>query len=128
MLSYESIEAFALLFIREQTKGGAVPYAAIARETWPPARNYENNDKVHGCWSAVDRALSRFGLAVTDNISPTTVKKTLTGDGRAEKPAVAAAVRRYLALPSDYEFATDDESDACAVILAYLIAEGVIDK
>jgi crossover junction endodeoxyribonuclease RuvC len=60
-------------------------------------------------------------------IPPTTVKKILTGDGKADKLAVAVAVRRLLKLPDDFVFKTDDESDACAVILAYLIAEGVID-
>lgn len=126
-LSYESIEAFTLLFIREQTKGGSVPYDAIVRETWPPARNYENNDKVHGAWSAVDRALARYGWSVTENLSPSTVKKTVTGSGSATKDEVAAVVRKILGLPSDYKFATDDESDAVAVGLAYLIREGLID-
>lgn len=59
-------------------------------------------------------------------IPPATVKKALTGSGRAEKAEVADKVRQRLRLPSDYRFATDDESDACAVALAYLIAEGEI--
>lgn len=126
-LSYESIEAFTLLFIREQTKGGAVPYDAIIRETWPPARNYENNDKVHGAWSAVDRALARYGWTVTAHLSPSAVKKTVTGSGSAKKPEVATSVRKIIGLPADYAFATDDESDACAIALAYLIREGLID-
>lgn len=126
-LSYESIEAFALLFIREQTKGGADPYTAIIREVWPPARNFENNDKVHGAWSAVDRALSRFQYEVTANLTPSSVKRTVTGSGKAEKAEVAAAVRKWLGLAEDYRFGSDDESDACAVILAYLIANKLID-
>jgi crossover junction endodeoxyribonuclease RuvC len=60
-------------------------------------------------------------------VPPTTVKKTLTGDGKADKTAVEIAVRRILRLPPLYRFATDDESDACAVVLAYLLAEGLID-
>lgn len=126
-LSYESIEAFTLLFIREQTKGGTIPYSSIIRETWPPARNYENNDKVHGAWSAVDRALARYDWSVTENLSPSTVKKTVTGSGSAKKDEVATAVREILGLPADYKFATDDESDAVAVALAYLIRENLID-
>jgi crossover junction endodeoxyribonuclease RuvC len=125
-LRYELIEAFALLFLREQLRAG--PVEAIVRETWPPARDYRQNDKIHGAWSAVDRALSRYGCEVNANLTPTTVKKTVTGNGKAEKAEVAAAVRRLLGLAEDYRFATDDESDAAAVVLAYLIANDLIDK
>ncbi|WP_178023052.1 crossover junction endodeoxyribonuclease RuvC [uncultured Paenibacillus sp.] len=122
-LRYEVIEAHALLFFREHK-----PDAAIVREIWPPSRNYVQNDKVHGAWSAVDRALARLNLAVADNLSPQTVKKTVTGNGRAEKAEVAEAVRRWLRLPSDYQFrAGYDDSDAAAVCLAYLIRENLID-
>ncbi|ARF66539.1 hypothetical protein B7C51_00130 [Paenibacillus larvae subsp. pulvifaciens] len=125
--SYEAIESFAYLFVREQTKSGSAPYIGIIREAWPPARNYENNDKVHGAWSAVDRALERFGQRVTDHLSPSTVKRLVTGSGKAEKEDVADAVRKLLGLSPDYVFASDDESDACAVALAWLIQKGVID-
>lgn len=122
-LRYEIIEASALLFFRQHT-----PDAAIVREIWPPSRNFAQNDKVHGAWSAVDRALARLGLEVTENITPTSVKKLVTGSGKAEKPEVAAAVRKLLRLPDDYVFkAGYDDADACAVILAYLIREGLID-
>lgn len=58
-----------------------------------------------------------------EEISPTTVKKTLTGDGKASKDDVAQAVKRYV---GDVDFVTDDESDATAVILAHLIREGML--
>ncbi|MCM3784352.1 crossover junction endodeoxyribonuclease RuvC [Neobacillus mesonae] len=123
-LRYEVIEAHALLFFREYR-----PDSAIVREIWPPSRNYDQNDKVHGAWSAVDRALSRLGLTVADNITPTSVKKLVTGNGKAEKPEVAEAVRKYLRLGPDYKFAAGyDDSDACAVILAYLIREKLIEE
>lgn len=127
-LRYEIIEAHALLFFREYR-----PDSAIIREIWPPSRNYAQNDKVHGAWSAVDRALSRLNLAVADNISPQAVKKLVTGNGRAEKAEVAEAVRKWLRLPanadgSPYKFrAGYDDSDALAVCLAYLIRENLID-
>lgn len=60
-------------------------------------------------------------------IPPTTVKKTITGDGKADKAKVEQAVREALRLRNDTKFATDDESDACAVCLAYLMREGLID-
>ncbi|MFD1270654.1 crossover junction endodeoxyribonuclease RuvC [Paenibacillus motobuensis] len=123
-LRYEIIEAHALLFFRQHQ-----PDSTITREIWPPARNFAQNDKVHGAWSAVDRALSRLGLEVTENLSPQTVKKAVTGNGRAEKKEVAEAVRKWLRLSPDYKFrAGYDDSDACAVCLAYLIRENLIDK
>lgn len=85
------------------------------------------NDKIHGSWSAVDRALARYGYEVTANLTPSSVKKTVTGDGSAKKPEVAAGVRRLLGLAEDYPFATDDESDAAAIVLAWLIRENLID-
>lgn len=122
-LRYEVIEAHALLFFRQHPD-----VSAIVREIWPPSRDYSQNDKVHGAWSAVDRALSRLGLAVMENLTPTNVKKLVTGKGTAEKPEVAAAVRRLLRLAEDYPFAAGyDDSDAAAVVLAYLIREDLID-
>lgn len=122
-LRYEIIEAHALLFFRQYR-----PVDTVVREIWPPSRNYAQNDKLHGAWSAVDRALDRLGLAVTVNITPSRVKSLVTGNGRAEKPEVADAVRKWLRLPAEYKFATDDESDACAIVLAHLIAENLIDR
>ncbi|PAD72416.1 crossover junction endodeoxyribonuclease RuvC [Paenibacillus campinasensis] len=121
-LRYEVIEAHALLFFRKHSG-----LTTIVREIWPPSRNFAQNDKVHGAWSAVDRALSRLGLEVTVNLAPPTVKKTLCGSGSADKKEVAAAVRRICRLPDDYKFATDDESDAAAIVLAHLIRENLID-
>ncbi|NOU98451.1 crossover junction endodeoxyribonuclease RuvC [Paenibacillus planticolens] len=130
-LRYELIESFALVWLRDNSRkpsGRSVPpVAAVIREIWPPSRNFEQNDKIHGAWSAVDRALSRVGLSVVANIAPTSVKKAVAGSGKAEKTELAAAVRRSCGLPADYAFATDDESDAAAVCLAYLIAENLID-
>ncbi|CUB09193.1 Crossover junction endodeoxyribonuclease RuvC [Bacillus cereus] len=57
-------------------------------------------------------------------MSPTTVKKHVTGNGKASKDAVADAVRGYFR--EKLVFATDDESDAIAVALAYLIKKGVL--
>ena len=120
-LRYEEIEAFALLFIRDHK-----PFDVITREIWPPARNFVQNDKIHGCWSAVDRALARYGYEVTVNMTPSNVKKTVTGDGSAKKDKVAASVRKLLNLGEDYAFNSDDCSDAAAIALAYLIREGLI--
>lgn len=44
-----------------------------------------------------------------------TIKKVVTGNGRASKPEVEKAVRSILNLPEDYVFQSDDESDAMAI-------------
>lgn len=59
-------------------------------------------------------------------IPPTTVKKAVTGDGKADKSEVADAVHKICRIDRADYFKTDDESDACAVVLAYLIQKGVV--
>ncbi|UOY86842.1 crossover junction endodeoxyribonuclease RuvC [Bacillus glycinifermentans] len=120
-LRYEEIEAFTLLFVRDNQ-----PFDVIVREIWPPSKNYANNNKIHGAWSSIERALHRYGYEVDENVYPSTVKKTVTGNGNAKKPQVAESVREWLGLPDDHKFATDDHSDACAVALTYLIREKII--
>lgn len=59
-------------------------------------------------------------------LSPTTVKKHLTGDGKASKEEVEAAVRKYM-IPEQQllKFESDDTSDAVAVGIAQLLKDGV---
>lgn len=69
------------------------------------------------------------GIGVNNiyELSPTSVKKTITGDGKASKIAVEKGVRKYLThTQKDYEFATDDCSDAVAVGIAWLITTNSI--
>lgn len=47
----------------------------------------------------------------------------MTGSGKADKAAVAAAVHKIF---PDLEFKNDDESDAAAVAAAFMINEGLI--
>jgi crossover junction endodeoxyribonuclease RuvC len=122
-LRYEEIEAFTLLFIRENK-----PFDVVAREIWPPSRDYAQNNKIHGCWSAVERALSRYGYEVNEHVTPSNVKKTVTGNGTAKKPEVAKCARKLLGLDDDFKFESDDHSDAAAIALTYLIREGLIKE
>jgi crossover junction endodeoxyribonuclease RuvC len=75
----------------------------------------------------VDTGLQRCGLRVTAEVNASTVKRLVGGHGRAEKDEVAVGAKRILRLPEDYEFATNDESDASAIVLAYLIEKELID-
>lgn len=69
-----------------------------------------------GLWWLVVRGLLVKGCDV-HHVSPTTVKKWITGSGRAEKNTVGVHVGRLF---PDVEIATDDEADALA--LAHIAA------
>ena len=58
-------------------------------------------------------------------IYPVTVKKLVAGSGKAEKSEVAAALEKYIG-KQDYK--CDDESDAAAVAIAWLIQQGQIKE
>ena len=60
-------------------------------------------------------------------IAPTSVKKLVTGNGKASKKDVEKAVIERLQIDKTDYFANDDESDAAAVGLAYLLQKGLID-
>lgn len=49
---------------------------------------------------------------------PVSIKKMLTGSGKAEKSEVATALTAYL---GEHDYKNDDESDAAAVAVAWLI-------
>jgi crossover junction endodeoxyribonuclease RuvC len=68
-----------------------------------------------------DLALAKEGYTKIVDLSPTTVKKAVAGNGKADKKQVAQAVETFI---GEYQFKNDDESDAVAVALAYLIQEG----
>lgn len=52
-------------------------------------------------------------------ITANAIKKYITGDGNAEKADVAAALEQYL---GPHTYACDDESDAAAVAIAFLMS------
>lgn len=62
------------------------------------------------------------GLAF-EEISPMTVKKHVTGNNKASKEAVAAALEAYV---GKQDYACDDESDAVAVGVGWLIEKGAL--
>ena len=57
---------------------------------------------------------------------PVSIKKLLTGSGKATKEDVAKAVQEVL--DQKIDFACDDESDACAVVLAWLLQAGQLPQ
>lgn len=121
-LRAEIVEAWATLFI---AKHGA-KFDTIVREDFQ-GRSSRQNHPVFSAWGAIDQALNKFGLAFTSQaISQSDVKKTVVGNGKAEKDEVAAAVRGLTGYKGD--FVTDDESDAVAIALAWAIKNGLIKR
>lgn len=64
------------------------------------------------------------GLTVSE-IPPTTIKKVLAGHGFSSKDAVAEALYAYI---GKQDYANDDESDAVAVGIVYLMQKGIVKK
>ncbi|MDF2612521.1 MAG: uncharacterized protein K0S71_307 [Clostridia bacterium] len=64
------------------------------------------------------------GLTV-EEIPPTTIKKILAGYGFSSKDAVADELYAYV---GEQNYANDDESDAVAVGIVYLMQKGIIKK
>lgn len=65
-----------------------------------------------------DLAAWQCGEKMFDELAPAFVKKLLTGSGRASKQDVAEALLPYV---GNQEYACDDESDAVAIGIAWLI-------
>lgn len=59
------------------------------------------------------------------DITPSSVKKIITGNGRARKDEVAKCLAPYV---GEQTYMTNDESDAIAVGVAFLIKEGYLDE
>lgn len=57
-------------------------------------------------------------------VFPNTIKRVLTGDCNATKQVVANSLEYYV---GKHDYAVDDESDAVAVGLAWLIGSNLID-
>lgn len=122
-LRAEIVEAWAVSFIAKHYDKG---FDAVVREDFV-GRTSKQAHPVYSAWGACDRALNKFGLEfTTPAISQSAVKKAVVGKGKAEKHEVAEAVRQHTGYTG--EFATDDESDAVAIALAYLIREGMITE
>lgn len=120
-LRAEIVESWATLFISEHIGKG---FDVITREDFV-AKTSKTGHPVYSAWGSCDKALNKFGLNfTTPAISQSAVKKAVVGVGKAEKHEVEAAVRKWTGYTG--EFAKDDESDACAIGIAYLIREKLI--
>lgn len=115
----KTIESFAHLFIAEH-QTPSKPYDVVLREKYS---GKFGNHSIFTAHAAVDRAMFDYGLSDSDKPIPQqSVKKLLLGKGRAEKAEVEAGVRELTGYTG--VFNCDDESDAAAIGLAWLIREG----
>ena len=119
---YNYIEAFAVKAIHEYG-----PFDAVVREKYTgSSRSKRAKQLVYGAWAAIDMALGKYGYVIDekDEIVASAIKKAVAGKGGADKEEVADGVRRIFGI--DFEFKSDDASDAVAVALTYAIREGLI--
>lgn len=84
---------------------------------------YFSDNTVYETVGITDWFLWRIGKK-WDEIYPVTIKKVITGSGKADKDQVAECLRRYV---GNMEFANDDESDAAAIAITWLIMHKEID-
>jgi crossover junction endodeoxyribonuclease RuvC len=96
------------------------PFTAVAREKGF-SQHAMTTQVIFRVVGVSDLALAKEGYTKIVDLSPTTVKKAVAGNGKADKKQVAQAVETFI---GEYQFKNDDESDAVAVALAYLIQEG----
>ncbi|WP_060210532.1 hypothetical protein [Sporosarcina koreensis] len=128
------VESWATLFIAAHKP----PFEYVVREDFHGMSSAQNYP-VFAAWAGTELAAHKFGLSfdkyvtttkggrkkTTQGMSQSAIKLAVVGKGTATKDEVAAAVRRWTGY--DGEFACDDESDAAAVGLAWLIAHGLIN-
>ena len=105
------------------------PMAIIVREQALDKQGGPRNSRVievlHKVVGISDLYAWALGARVFDEIHPKTIKKLVANDQLAEKDAVASALAQFV---GEREYACDDESDAVAVGIAWLIQQGMIDS
>jgi crossover junction endodeoxyribonuclease RuvC len=100
------------------------PFEAVAREMAVGSFNAHINRALFGVRAMSSHVFRATGTVIAD-FTPSSVKKEIGGSGKATKKQVEEGVLRYF---PGAKFQGDDESDAVAVILTYLIREKLIEK
>jgi crossover junction endodeoxyribonuclease RuvC len=94
----------------------------FVREKAFNARGSQNEMGIYKVVGVMDWLLYRLTLEWSE-LYPVTVKKLITGSGKADKDQVASMLAKWL---PDVKYGTDDESDAAAVAISFLIQNGVL--
>lgn len=106
-----------LFLVREQSInncGGKMAHSSTAARTG-----------VSGVVGVMDLMAWQLMELSWEEIYPVTIKKLLTGNGKAEKQEVANALTAYI---GEHAYRNDDESDAAAVAVAWLISHNQIKQ
>jgi crossover junction endodeoxyribonuclease RuvC len=88
----------------------------------------------HGTTMTLNKVVGVVDLALwevykeewVEKYRPTSIKKAITGSGKASKQEVDAEIQKYLS--KKMEFEGDDESDAVAVAVMWLMDNGHLPK
>lgn len=86
--------------------------------------HFGDADKLLRLAGAVDLTLWQITEKTFYDIAVKSIKKHVAGSGNASKDQVAQSLERFV---GPQKYLTDDESDAVAVGLTFLIKEGYID-
>lgn len=110
---------------RAEKKG----YGIVAVRERGFTRFHHETQALYKVVGVTDLALNNYlGIEWTD-IPPLTIKKTITGSGKSTKAEVAKALSQYLTKPiAEDTYAGDDETDAIAVGLSWMLINGYIIK
>lgn len=99
------------------------PNATVVREK-AFSKFHRETQTLHKVVGVTDMLLWQSRETTFLELTPTQIKKAIADHIRAEKEKVAAGLTHYL---GEQTYATDDESDAAAVAVAFLLIEGYLD-
>ena len=96
---------------------------ALDKQSGP--RNSRVIEVLHKVVGVADLYAWGLGGRVFDEIHPKTIKKLVANDQLAEKDVVASSLAQFV---GEHTYECDDESDAVAVGVAWLLENGMIDN
>lgn len=86
------------------------------------SRHIKSTQVLFKAYGVTEEVFADFDLV---EYAAATIKKLVTGSGRADKTEVESAIRYELKLPETFKFASDDESDAIAIGLTIIEKNGL---
>lgn len=101
------------------------PYLYAVRETEIMFQKVPSERSLSKVVGLMDWVLWTMYEKEWHSIYPTTIKKIITGSGKADKAQVAEELKKYV---GEQQYKCDDESDAVAVAIAWLIQQGQIKE
>lgn len=105
------------------------PTAELVREQALDKQGGPRNSRVievlHKVVGVADLYAWSLGGRVFDEVHPKTIKKLVANDQLAEKDVVAKSLAQFV---GEQDYACDDESDAVAVGIAWLLQQGMLES